>query len=199
MRDTDKKIALLIIDCQKGIDESEYWGGNRNNPEAEKNIEILLQHWRKWQLPLFHIQHLSVNHTSPLLPGQPGNEIKEFARPLPGEIIIQKTGVTSAFVHTPLQSILAEQGIQTLVIAGFVTNNSVEATARMAGNLGFHTFVISDACAAFNLRGLNGEIFDSQLVHNISLANLQGEYATVVTTQEIVKQIQELYEHTSLV
>jgi nicotinamidase-related amidase len=194
MNGTDKNIALLIIDCQKGIDESQYWGGNRNNPEAEQNIEILLQHWRKWQLPLFHIQHMSVNPTSPLWPGQPGNNIKEFARPLPGEILIQKTGVTSAFIHTPLQSVLVEQSIQTLVMAGFVTNNSVEATARMAGNFGFYNFVVSDACAAFNLRRLNGKLFDSQLVHDISLANLQGEYATVVATQEIVKQVQELVE-----
>jgi nicotinamidase-related amidase len=66
----------------------------------------------------------------------------------------------------------------------------VEATARMAANLGYKTYVLSDACAAFDLHGLNGKVFDSQLVHALSLANLQAEYATVVNTQEIVKQVQ---------
>ncbi|MFO0506607.1 MAG: hypothetical protein ACK5X6_07135, partial [Chryseotalea sp.] len=51
--------ALILIDIQKGFDNVEYWGGQRNNLDAEKNAGELLKLWRKNELPIFHIQHCS--------------------------------------------------------------------------------------------------------------------------------------------
>ena len=31
------KPALILVDIQKGFDNIEYWGGQRNNPDAEEN------------------------------------------------------------------------------------------------------------------------------------------------------------------
>jgi nicotinamidase-related amidase len=76
-----------------------------------------------------------------------------------------------------------------LVICGFVTNNSVEATVRHAGDLGFETVVVSDAVACFNKLGLDGSIYDSALVHQISLSNLAGEYASIKATEEIIRDL----------
>ena len=39
--------ALILIDIQKALDDEEYWGGNRNNPDAEKNTRKLLDYWRE--------------------------------------------------------------------------------------------------------------------------------------------------------
>ena len=83
--------------------------------------------------------------------------------------------------------------IRQLVITGVITNNSVEATARMAGNLGFDTFVVSDATATFGRRDFAGRWWTSQDVHAISLANLSGEYATVLTTAEILSRVSSVY------
>ena len=49
--------ALILVDIQKGFDNIEYWGGQRNNPDAEENARELLMLWRKHHLPIFHIQH----------------------------------------------------------------------------------------------------------------------------------------------
>jgi nicotinamidase-related amidase len=49
--------ALLIIDWQNGFDDHAHWGGNRNNPEAEKNTRTILDTWRKLKLPIFHVKH----------------------------------------------------------------------------------------------------------------------------------------------
>jgi len=53
--------ALILIDIQKGFDNIEYWGGQRNNRDAEKYSGELLRLWRKHNLPIFHIKHCSSN------------------------------------------------------------------------------------------------------------------------------------------
>ena len=71
-------------------------------------------------------------------------------------------------------------GATTLVICGVLTPNSVEATARHAGNLGYQVFVVGDACWAVDKTDLRGRRWLAEDVHALSLAHLEGEYASVV-------------------
>lgn len=66
------------------------------------------------------------------------------------------------------------------------THNSVEATARTAGNLGYETWVVEDACYTFDKQDYFGQWHCAQQVHAMALGNLQGEYATVVTTRDVL-------------
>src|SRR5215203_5361807 len=91
------KPALIIIDIQKGFDDLEYWGGQRNNLNAEENAGQLLKLWREKNLPVFHVQHCSSNHKSLLHESNPGNEIKDVVKPMDNEPIIKKN-VNSAFI-----------------------------------------------------------------------------------------------------
>lgn len=174
--------ALILIDVQKGFDDP-VWGP-RNNPGAEANIARLLALWRASGRPIFHVRHDSVEPDSPLRPGQRGNEPKEEARPAGGEATLTKH-VNSAFIGTDLERRLRERRIRTVVLVGLTTDHCVSTTARMAGNLGFDTYVVADATAAFARRGPDGRVFDPQLVHDVALASLHGEFATVVTTREL--------------
>ena len=178
--------ALLIIDVQKAIDDA-VWSkeGPRNNPAAERNIAQLLNVWRRSGRPVFHVRHDSTRPTSTYRPGQPGNEFKLEAQPVNGEPIIAKK-VHSAFIGTDLEVRLRSSGISTLVVAGVITNNSVEATVRMAGNLGFTTFLVEDACFTFARRDWRGILLSAEDVHAMSLANMNGEYCMVVTTEEVL-------------
>ncbi|HEX6226283.1 MAG TPA: cysteine hydrolase family protein [Chryseolinea sp.] len=180
-----KNTALIVIDAQNGIREEAHWGGNRNNPGAEENISILLEHWRTLNLPVIIVQHQSVSPHSPFYPGRPGNELMEFVRVRPKEKLVRKS-TTSAFINTDLHRYIREEQIDGLVVTGFVTNNSVEATARYAGDLGIATTVVSDATACFDKVSISGKKFNSADVHELSLSNLKGEYAAVKTTEEIV-------------
>lgn len=49
------KPALILIDIQKAFDNIDYWGGQRNNINAENNASELLAIWRANNLPIFHI------------------------------------------------------------------------------------------------------------------------------------------------
>ena len=182
------KTALIIIDWQNGFDDHQYWGGNRNNPDAEKNTSKILDAWRKLNFPLFHVKHDSTNPKSRLAPGQPGNEIKDIVKPLPGEPVIGKN-VNSAFIGTDLKQKLDDQQIKSVVIAGIQTDHCVSTTARMAGNFGFDTIVISDATATFDRTGTDGKKLSSELIHNVNLASLSNEFATILTTEELLKKI----------
>lgn len=176
--------ALILIDIQKGFDDIAYWGGERNNLNAEQNASELLKIWRDNKLPIFHIQHCSSNPKSLLHETNPGNAFKDIVKPLTEETVIKKH-VNSAFIGTNLKEQLDTNKIDTLVIVGLTTDHCVSTTTRMAGNYGYNTFLISDATATFNKKGLNGQEFSAQTIHETALASLNEEFAHVVTTDFI--------------
>lgn len=173
--------ALILIDIQKGFENIEYWGGQRNNPGAEENASELLRLWRENNLPIFHIKHCSSDPTSLLNELNEGNKFKDLVKPIGNETVIKKN-VNSAFIGTDLQQQLIDSKITKLVIVGLTTDHCVSTTTRMAGNLGFDTYVVSDATATFNKKGLQGQNYSAELIHETALASLNGEFATVVTT-----------------
>lgn len=73
-----------------------------------------------------------------------------------------------------------------LVIVGVITNNSVEATVRSGGNLGFDVIVAADACFTFDQADLSGRLWPAEDVHALSLSNLAMDYARVFQTSEIL-------------
>jgi nicotinamidase-related amidase len=180
--------ALILIDIQKAFENLEYWGGQRNNPNTENNASELLKLWRKNELPIFHIKHCSSNPTSLLNETNEGNEFKDIVKPFSGEPIIKKN-VNSAFIGTDLKERLENEKITKLVIVGLTTDHCVSTTTRMAGNFGFDTFLVSDATATFNKKGLDGQNFSAELIHETALASLNGEFATVVTTDFLKQNI----------
>ena len=139
--------ALLVVDLQRGFDEPRW--GRRNNPFLEQRTSELLRAWRTTGRPVVHVRHMSTEPSSPLRPGQPGNEFKPETAPVAGEAVIEKR-VNSAFIGTSLETDLRRTGVSRVVIVGLTTNHCVSTTARMAGNLGFATWVVSDATATFD-------------------------------------------------
>jgi nicotinamidase-related amidase len=183
---TLREAALIVIDVQKAIDHPSW--GMRNNPEAESQIAALLSAWRAAGWPVYHIRHDSLEPQSHYRPGQPGHDFKTEAAPLEGETVIPKR-TNSAFVGTALEAQLRAAGTSTLVLAGVITNNSVEATARMSGNLGFAVFLVEDAAFTFGRKDWNGVFRTASEVHAMSLANLDGEYCRVVRAGEVLAAV----------
>jgi nicotinamidase-related amidase len=180
--------ALILVDIQKGFEDVEYWGGQRNNPDAELRASELLEIWRDYDLPVFHVQHCSSILTSLLHESHPGNQFNGLVMPVKGETIIKKN-VNNAFIGTGLQALLDNAKITTIVIAGLTTDHCVSTTTRMAGNLGYETFLVADATATFNKKGIDGQYFPAELIHQTALASLDKEFATVITTNAIKQTI----------
>jgi nicotinamidase-related amidase len=172
--------ALILIDLQRAIDDPRW--GPRNNPDAEACVAALLAAWRAQGLPIIHIRHDSTERGSPYAPGGPGHAFKPQAAPLAGEPVIGKSA-NSAFIAPDLERALDAIGATTLVMAGVLTNNSLEASVRHGANLGYRIFVVADACWAVDKRDLSGRNWPAEDVHALSLANMQGEYAQIASTE----------------
>ena len=179
--------ALLIIDVQQGFSDPRW--GRRNNPQAEANISRLLSGWRSSGRPVIHVQHDSSSPGGAFVPGTPGNMPKIDATPHEGEPVHHKT-VNSAFIGTRLEHELRTAGIDTLVITGLTTPHCVSTTARMASNLGFRTYLVSDATAAFDQVGVDGRKRAASDVHFAALSDVNEEFATIVDTDTVLSSLQ---------
>lgn len=175
--------ALVLIDIQAGFDDPE-WGA-RNNPQAEDVCGQLLEAWRRNGWPVVHIQHDSVEPGSPLAPGSPGHAHKSQVTPRADEPVLHKT-VNSAFIGTDLELRLHELGVPGVVLCGLTTDHCVSTTTRMSANLGFETWLVADGCATFERRGSEGQLFAATLVHDVAIASLHEEFATVLTSNELL-------------
>jgi nicotinamidase-related amidase len=174
--------ALLLVDIQQGLASAL---GERNNPAAEARAGELLTAWRQAGRPVIHVQHLSVNAESRLLPELPGVDLAPEVQPLPDEPLFQKhTGC--AFIGTALEEHLRERGIHRLVIAGLTTEHCVSSTARVAADLGFEVTVVSDACAAFGYAGPDGRYHSGDEIHRLALASLHEESAVIRSADDVL-------------
>jgi nicotinamidase-related amidase len=177
--------VLLLIDVQKAFDDPRM-GANRNNPDAERNIARVLEAWRAARRPVIHVRHMSVEPQSPLRPGLPGNDFKDEARPLAGELVLEKS-VNSAFIGTDLEQRLRALGCERLIVAGLTTDHCVSTTVRMAANLGFKTAVLEDCTATYDRTGHDGRKLSAQQMHETALASLHGEFAEITTSAELLR------------
>ncbi len=178
--------ALVIIDVQDAIDcYSDY---SRNNPDAERVIAALLTVWRDRGLPVIHIRHASKFENSPYHPTSHHFSFKYEAEPLAEEPVITKQE-NCAFIGTGLESLLRDQEISEMVVCGVLSNNSLDATVRVASGLGFRVMVPDDASAAFAMDLLNGKQLSAEDVHWTFLSNLHGEYCHVCDSLDLLQAL----------
>lgn len=175
--------ALIVIDVQRGFDDP-VWGP-RDNPACEDNIAKLLSAWRSAGDPVVLVRHDSSTPESPLRPGQPGNDLRAGIDG-PHDLLVSKS-VNSAFYGDPdLHGWLQEREIESVTICGVTTNHCCETTARMAGNLGYEVTFVTDATHTFDRQGPDGHVIGAAELARVTAANLDGEFATVTSTAEVL-------------
>lgn len=180
--------ALIVVDVQRAFDEWESAGKRRNNPDAVARIVDLLAAFRTHGAPIFHIRHEGIKPNSTFRPECSGYAVKDEAREQAGEPLIIKR-VNSAFIGTDLETRLRAGNIATLVICGATTNHCVETTTRMAGNLGFDARLVRDATWTFDRMGVDGDTHSAEDIHAMTLSNLNGEFARIVTSNEAIASL----------
>jgi len=178
--------GLVPVDVQRGFDDDRW--GTRNNPDAERHVAELVDGFRANDRPVVHVRRDSTEPGSPLRSDRPGHAFKPGAEPLEDEPVVTKR-VDGAFLGTDLAERLRDRGVERPVFVGFTTDHSVSTTARLAENLGFSPYVVEDATVTFD-RELDGTRYVAEQNHRLALAQLSGEYATVVEAATVLAALE---------
>ena len=109
-------------------------------------------------------------------PGRFGHAL--VAELAPADLMIEKVAY-SAFYMSRLEWLLRRVEIETLIFAGIVTNGGVTSTVRDAHVRDFHSIVLSDGCAAFDMT-----------MHETSLAALKG-IAEIMSCDELLNVLSD--------
>ena len=178
--------ALVVVDAQVGFDDP--WWGPRDNPDADAHIAALVEGFDAAGLPVVYVQHDSEDPESPLHPDSPGHALKPYLEAEP-DLLVRKT-VNSSFHGSPdLDAWLRGRGITGIVVAGITTNHCCETTARVGGNLGYDVRFTLDATHTFDRTGPDGTTMSAAELARATATNLHGEFATVVTTADVLASL----------
>ena len=183
VRDGLDRLALVVVDVQEGFADARW--GRRDNPACEDHVGLLLRAWRTAGRPVVLVRHDSADPASPLAPGQPGNALRDVVAG-PHDLLVTKS-VNSSFHGTPdLDAWLRERDLDGLVVCGVTTNHCCETTARVGGNLGHRVLFALDATHTFDRTAPDGGTVTAEELARVTATNLEGEFATVVRTAELL-------------
>lgn len=171
--------ALIIIDAQ-----NTYRGGLMELTGIEPALDAcakLLARARRLGVPVIHIQH-DAGPGSPFDSRAEIGAIADKVAPVEGEAVVVKR-LANAFVGTELEAVLKEKGAKQLVIAGFMTHNCINSTARGASSLGYGVTVPADCTATRSLPALDGSVVSAETLQVAALAMLADFFAVVVASE----------------
>jgi biuret amidohydrolase len=157
------RAAVLVYDAQVGILTQV-----RDRAVVLTRIRSVVEAARGAGVPVVYVRHVSVppSHMgvgalrtamawqrveraeevrSPFPPDASHSQLVDELQPKAGEPVFDKLGM-SAFVGTPLEVLLRDRGVTTLILVGAVLEIGIEPTARHASDLGFLPVVVEDAC-----------------------------------------------------
>jgi nicotinamidase-related amidase len=170
--------ALLLIDCQE-----EYRSGPLALPRVEPALseaQALLARARAAGRPVIHVRHVG-GPGGPFDPDAPRGQIAQAVAPLDGEPVILKRK-PNAFADTVLMEELQAHGIETLIVAGFMTHMCVSSTVRSALDHGIGATVVASACATRALPDRKGGAVPAETLHQATLAALSDRFAAIAET-----------------
>lgn len=174
--------ALILIDCQNTYRQGvmQLTGVE----DALKEVQRLLAMARDHKTPIIHIQHDSGPGSLYDIRADIGAIAPEVA-PLQDEPVIVKR-YPNSFIQTELESRLKAQGIQKVILAGFMTHMCINSTAQGAFNLGFAPTVVANATASRPLTSVAGAALPAEIVHLAALATIRDLFGVVVETADEV-------------
>ncbi len=181
------RTAFLLIDIQ-----NDYFPGGKHELHepgpAAAQAERALALFRKRGLPVVFIQHVSLGaDASFFLPDTQGVELYARLRPSGTEKTVVKHHPDS-FLHTDLRETLQALNVRKLVVCGMMSHMCVDTTVRAAQGLGYRVVVLSDACAAKDLRWKDA-LIPAETVHRAFMASLHGTFAEVINTDDLDKAL----------
>jgi len=176
------KRALIVIDVQ-----NEYFEGalpiSYPAPETSlANVGLAMDAAQTAGVPVIVVRHSSDEPDAPIFrEGSPAWELHPEVAHRSRNHLIDKH-FPGSFTGTALETILAEEGIETVTIAGYMTHMCVDTTSRQAAHRGLGVEILSDATGTLALENSGGAA-DAEELHRATLVAQGQFFADVVTTE----------------
>ena len=176
--------ALVVVDVQ-----NEYVTGALpiSHPPVEQSlaqVAVAMDATSGARVPVVVVRHSEPAESGVFVPGSEGWQLHDVVTSRPHDALFEKS-LPGSFTGTGLEGWLAERGVDTVVIAGYLTHMCVDTTARQATHRGLRPVVLSDATGDVDL----ADDLPASLVHRVELAVLGDGLAEVMTTDEFVASI----------
>ena len=182
----NSKRALLVIDVQ-----NEYFTGKLpiSYPAGSlTNVLSAMDVAREHEVSVVVIQHASPQPDAPVFrKGSKEWELHPEVATRSHDVLIHKS-LPGSFTGTELETWLRDRGVETVVIAGYMTQMCCDTTARQAMHLGFGVEFLSDGTGTLAIKNAAGEVSDEEL-HRAILVTQEMRFSRVMTTGDWIKQL----------
>ncbi|TWI63685.1 nicotinamidase-related amidase [Pseudoduganella lurida] len=183
-----RRTALVLVDFQ-----NEYFNGRLPLPGAAAALtraQALVEHADRHGIAVFHVRHVNASGASLFARGSLASQIHQALTPAAGHHVLEKSMVAT-FAGTPLDGMLRERGIGTLLVAGLMTHMCVSTLVREARAFGpgrdYGVLVAGDACATRDIDSWDGDgVVPSAMLHRAALTALADNFAEVLTTAALL-------------
>jgi nicotinamidase-related amidase len=181
------KRALLVIDVQ-----NEYFTGKLPVTYPAGSLDNILQvmHIAHEQgIPIVVVRHTQPQADSPIFcQGTKEWELHPEVVKRPYNLLIEKS-LPGSFSGTELETWLKNQGVETVVICGYMSQMCCDTTARQASHLGFSVEFLSDATGTLSFQNNAGFATDEEL-HRATLVAQDTFISQIISTAEWIKLLE---------
>jgi nicotinamidase-related amidase len=172
--------ALLVIDVQHEYVDGALPIAYPALATSLPNIAAAIEAAHAAAVPVVLVQHVGPAASPIFAAGSRGAELHGTVADVPRDLLLTKDTV-SCFASTDLAAWLAERTVDTVTIAGFMTQHCDESTARDAADAGLSVELLSDATGTLPLSTPQGAVSARDL-HERTLLVLGSGFASVATT-----------------
>ena len=174
--------ALIVVDVQ-----NEYFTGNLpiEYPDPQQslaNIGRAMDAAHAAGVPVVVVQDVESPQAPLFAQGSHGAELHPSVAARPYDHLAVKC-MPSAFAGTGLEAWLAERGIDTITVVGYMTHNCDDSTVKHAVHAGLQVELLSDATGSVPYANHAGQA-TAEEIHRVLTVVMQSRFASVMRTEE---------------
>jgi nicotinamidase-related amidase len=181
--------ALIVIDVQ-----NEYFNGNMliEYPPVDvtlPNITRAMDAARAAEIPVVVVQHDAPEQSPIFAKGSPSWQLHDEIARRPSSHHINKT-YASVFAGTDFGQWIADNGIDTLTIVGYMTHNCDASTIYEASHKGLTVEFLSDATGSPSYENAAGKA-SAEEIHRVFSTVFHSNFAAVASTEAWIAAARE--------
>lgn len=181
--------ALVVIDVQ-----NEYFTGKLpiTYPAGSLgNITCAMDAASAQHVPVVLVQHSAPQQdSSTFRKGSREWELHRDVASRPYDFLVEKN-LPGSFTNTPLEQWLRKRGVNTVVIAGYMTQMCCDTTARQAAHMGLDVEFLSDATGTLAFTNEAGSV-NAEELHRAILVTQQMRFSEVLPAADWIRRIEKL-------